>query len=324
MTKSDKKVIIFEGPDRCGKSTQAELLAKKLKNCIFIHSPRTQNDTTKCFKMTMDTIYNKDFMNGFIDVKNNDYEKLMDYRSKLIDALTKNIEINFEDRKDVLENIESIYKGESHTFDFAVKKDYMLFLNGEKINDPIIEISKVVELLKKFSTHPEECYIILDRFELSGFVYNRYVPQQVINEYKIKFFTETMNDDSISAEKKKEVFDALDFVISVMNSTYSRLINYSGVNDMYRNFDCYSINFKFSHLISNIVKNSSENDAYDNDDFIKRYSRELYEFRFSHSNMKNSYDTDNLFLQSGISKPEDINKKIYENLMENINKRKCD
>lgn len=33
------KIIVFEGADCCGKSTQAKLLRDELLNSIYVHSP---------------------------------------------------------------------------------------------------------------------------------------------------------------------------------------------------------------------------------------------------------------------------------------------
>ena len=257
-----KNVIIFEGPDCCGKTTQINKLAKKLKNCIVIHSPRKDSNTTKCFKLTTKTLYDKEFMADLF--QNFDDHKF----AKLKSALKENLEINHNDRVHIIQQLNNIYNGLLMDFDFTVKDDYRLYYEGEYLdtdrNHQIIN-SKIIGLLDMFEKHPDDCYIILDRFHVSGYVYNYYIPIHVINEYKNEYYHE-ISGKVIEAINDLEK-NILDLQMKSVFEINQRLLDYNIITFV----------FKSSEVIKNMYcKDDREYDDYDNDNYIQKYSRLLY------------------------------------------------
>lgn len=296
-----KNVIIFEGPDCCGKTTQITKLAKKLRNCIVIHSPRKDSNTTRCFKLTTDTLYNKKFMNKlFTDFNEHEFFKLKT-------ALTENLNINHKDRIHIIEQLNNIYKGLLMDFDFTVKDDYKLFYDGEYIDtDRNSQMTnyEIIALLDMFEKHPEECYIILDRFHISGYVYNYYIPIHVINEYKNDYYNE------ISGKVIDTINDLEKTILEIeKNSAFE-------INRALLDYDIITFVFKSSEVIKNMYcKNDREYDVYDNDNYIQKYSRLLYNDETNKitddptSKRTIIVDTDSLYYQN--EKIEDVEEFIY-------------
>lgn len=320
MDRDDRNVIIFEGPDACGKTTQANLLAKRLKNCILIHSPRTQNNTTKCFKLTNETLYNKKFMTDMINAE--DKETFMDYYNKLSKALIDNIEINFQDRIDVIENMKNIYSNESKiNFDFSNKNDYQLYYEGEHIINPSDE--RIEKLINKFQTNPRECYFILDRFMDSSRCYNEYIPAHVINEYKVKCVSNIieMNERNVSDLEFTQFEHFERFKINMIKKLVDLIIETyaDGFSKMYKlhNFNNFfftrTLFFKKSKLIKHFSDKYRINDKYDKNEFIITYSDQFYQRETSKTNYF-SIDTDELYFQE-IAKNENHITNYIEGLL---------
>lgn len=296
-----KNVIIFEGPDCCGKTTQINKLAKKLRNCIVIHSPRKDSNTTRCFKLTTNTLYNKDFMNKlFTDFNEHEFFKLKT-------ALTENLNINHKDRIHIVEQLNNIYKGLLMDFDFTVKEDYKLFYDGEFLDtdrkSQMINY-QIMALLDMFEKHPEECYVILDRFHISGYVYNYYIPIHVINEYKNEHYHEISGKviDTIN-ELEKTILEI------EKNSAFE-------INRAFLDYDIITFVFKSSDVIKNMYcKDDRKYDAYDNDNYIQKYSKTLYNeevYKISDdptSKRTIIVDTDSIYYQN--EKIEDVEEFIY-------------
>lgn len=299
-----KNIIIFEGPDCCGKTTQLNLLAKKLKNCIVIHSPRKQTNTTDCFKLTMDTIYNEEFMKKLLEIG----EKNLSLFNILRENLFRNIDMNHQDRMNIIRDINRIYNGFGCDFNFVeFEDDYKAYYNGEFIErNPLTMSTKIDNLLEKFVTNPEECYIIFDRFYMSGYVYNSRIPASVIEAY-IK------TNRHILSESFKECLHNLQYDISHKSFTNDKEL------DIYLNeFDTKTFVFKPSKIIKE--KFSSDNrkyDDYDKNIFINTISSDFYSSNTFICNLyKNCImvDTDKLYEKN--NDISNIEKFIYSHFVE--------
>ena len=296
-----KQVICMEGPDASGKSSQVNLLSKKLKNCIVIHSPRYSNDTTKCFEYTMDTIYNKEFMDSItnpVRLNKSNFQKF-------IDALSNNVILNLKDRKGVCDIINSLYDKEKdfdNTINLGYFKDYMAYYNGIRI-DPT-DTDSLNNLFKLFKEEPEKCYVILDRFTVSGYCYNVYIPLMIINDYMVNVeykLSESEDQDIIS--KCKYIIWSLNHVrelLKKLNNTYTTIFELDNLKNM---FNMVTVYFKKSEILRGIAEKTRENDKYDNESVIQKYSDKFY-----NENSKNEtlVDTDNLINKKLVNKAEDI------------------
>lgn len=321
MTKEDikkRQIICMEGPDASGKSTQANLLAKKLKNCIVVHSPRTCNNTTKCFELTLKTIYNKDFMNSITDPYNLNKEKYLE----LFDALKENILINLMDRKDVCDTINELYTTQTKKFDIHYIKDYTAYYDGNIISPNDERIDKLYEL---FITDPKSVYIILDRFTLSGYIYNVYIPVRVLKDYKNKvegILTEINNEKNLQYEYefKVEIIHNCDYIIRILSDLIELL---EKLNEIYTMTNLQELEnliktvvfFKKSEILRDMAAKTRENDAYDNENIIQKYADEFYSKAYDPYTL---VDTDDLINKKIVNNADDItnyiNKMIHENL----------
>lgn len=245
-------VYIFEGGDVTGKTTQSELFTKKLKNSIRFKFPnRTVNLTedktaedsiSKCKELDiiLNSKYAKDIQIGEPNSKKYDIYKLFDKTSKCI--------YNQKDINKFIEILDDI--------------------NGD--NDSILNLIKLDIILNaydKFQWIKNEYYtivkenkydnIILDRFILSGSVYNTYTPIRFIrNKLKYNFYKW-----NLSIIKKiytfKEITDNIlyeliykinvrnsDLDISKFNFFEMFVDGYNGDHEFDVNTDKLLINFK--------------------------------------------------------------------------------
>lgn len=308
---NNRNIIVFEGPDCCGKTTQLKKLAKKLKNCIVIHSPRKSTGTTDCFKLTNSTIYNQDFMNSIF---NSDHSYDIIYKLKM--ALLENVTMNHMDRLCILETIYWTYvdaRGK-HLYDIKYKEDYVFVYDGEIIDvdrNPQVVNAKIEALFDRFKTNPEECYFILDRFYISGFIYNYYIPLKLITKYKYE------NIDNKNAINIKENFKTLAKEIKKLvvdsNESIKNIITEYNLNFL-------TFIFKSSTVIENMLSDNREYDSYDKNTFIQYTSREYYDDNdFADESSKIVIvDTDKIYKNN--RELNDVEKFIYENVIDHYKK----
>jgi len=303
-----RQIICMEGPDASGKSTQVNLLASKLKNCIVIHSPRTCNNTTKCFELTLKTIYNKEFMNSITDPYNLNKEKYLE----LFDALKENILINLMDRKDVCDTINELYTTQTKKFDIHNTKDYVTYYDGNIISLNDERIDKLYEL---FIKDPKSVYIILDRFTVSGYVYNVYIPVRVLKDYKNKvegIIAELDNEKNpqYTSESKTEIINNCGYIIHILSDLIELLKKLNEIYTMTYNlldleklFNIVIVYFKKSEILRGIASKTRENDAYDNENIIQKYADEYYSKFYDPYTL---VDTDNLINTKSVNNADDI------------------
>ena len=309
-----RQVICMEGPDASGKSTQVNLLAKKLKNCIVIHSPRTCNNTTKCFELTLKTIYNKEFMNSITDPYNLNKEKYLE----LFDTLKENILINLMDRKDVCDTINELYTTQTKKFDIRYIKDYAAYYDGNRISPNDERIDKLYEL---FIKDPKSVYIILDRFTVSGYVYNVYIPVRVLKDYKNKvegILTEINNEKNLQYtceyEFKVEIINNCGYILHLLSDLIELLEKLNEIYTMTYNlveleklFNIIIVYFKKSEILRDIAAKTRENDAYDNENIIQKYADDYYSKFYDPYTL---VDTDNLINSKIVNNVDDITNYI--------------
>lgn len=244
-------VYIFEGGDVTGKTTQSELFTKKLKNSIRFKFPnRTvdldkdktiEDSISKCKELNdiLNSNYAKDVQIGEIDSKKYDIYKLFDETSKCIynqNDINKFIEI-LDDTNDNSDNILNLIKLDIilNAYDKFqwIKNEYYTIVKENKYDN-----------------------IILDRFILSGSVYNTYTPIQFIKN-KLKYNSYKWNS---SIAKKiymfKDITDNIlyeliyniningsDLNVSKFNFFEMFVEGYNGIHEFDINIDKLLINF---------------------------------------------------------------------------------
>ncbi len=243
-------VYVFEGGDVTGKTTQSELFTKKLKNSIRFKFPnRTvdldedktiEDSISKCKELDiiLNSIYAKDVQIGESNSKKYDIYKLFDETSKYI--------YNQNDISKFVEILDDI--------------------NGDNVLN-LIKLDIILNAYDKFQWVKNEYYtivkenkydnIILDRFILSGSIYNTYTPVQFIKN-KLKFNSYKWN---LSISKKiytiKEITDnilyELIYNINIRNSNLDMskfnffemfVKGYNGTHEFDVDIDKLLINFK--------------------------------------------------------------------------------
>lgn len=302
---NNRNIIVFEGPDCCGKTTQIKKLAKKLKNCIVIHSPRKSTGTTDCFNLTNTTIYNQEFMNSIFSS-----ERPYDIIHKLKTALLENVTMNHTDRLCILEIIYWTYLDPSgkNLFDIKCKEDYIFVYDGEIIDvdrNPRWVDAKLKALFYRFKTNPEECYFILDRFYISGFIYNYYIPLKLINKYKYENI-DNKNNINIKRDFKTLAKDIKELVVYSNETVKNIIVSY--------NLDLLTFIFRSSEVIKEILSDNREYDSYDKNTFIQCVSSDYYDNKvFTDESSKIVIvDTDTIYKNNG--ELDDVEKFIYESV----------
>lgn len=207
------RMKIFEGPDCCGKTTQANLLMDKMDNAILFHFPMLQLGTSQPerFKKMFD---NNPKVNVKLAIKNlnetlysdeyiNSNETTLSKQSTIINHMKNNIYSNASNKMLFVLYLNKFFNSECTKFDLSNTFNLDLFddiilrlrLNGEEITENKFE--KLLEFREK-NMFNIECKhktfnIILDRFFISGRFYNLEMPLAV---YKKKMCSKYSDQDS--------------------------------------------------------------------------------------------------------------------------------
>ena len=214
-------IVIMEGADCCGKTSQTRSLSKALKNSIVIHHPTKKTiEKSDTIKLMNNIIYNKDWLDNVFNkldrsVLEPDLFNDVDAEMKRMENIIRsNIHQNYEDQIHTLKMLNRIYNPDTTTDDNEVydflEKNCQCVYDGEILENGSSKFRpKVRELLKKFRCDPYETYVVFDRFFISAECYNSYIVSErlkyIMDKLRESIFFK-INDLSTYEEKfKREV-----------------------------------------------------------------------------------------------------------------------
>lgn len=271
------KIIAFEGPDCCGKTTQSRLLQKSFKNSIYVHFPRKEHKVSEIYKKTIKTLYNKDFIEF---VKSGNEEA----KQELLNTIKDNIIINGDDKINFLQILRMSCNFENNFFTDFNNIEYTY--NGDMLNfDQHDYQENIFNLYKEIKNG--NGIIILDRFNISGDCYNRYIPNKIISKYL-------------------EPSDELYWITIQMAMTGYQVDVDRQIDSLLNDFDYRVIVFSQSKTLVEKALNDNrrDNDAYDTNNDISKFSKDFYESLIVSESRKLLIDTDYCM-------NKDINKELF-------------
>lgn len=213
---SNVSMVVFEGPDCCGKTTQVskfiEMVNKKTTNydvVMKIHFPfKTEptDDLKKNYKNLVKTIYSDEYMKSHLNV------------DELRSILTENIKCNSRDKMKFLLVLKHMLNGERFDIEYQLKGQPKLsiedilknpncetFFNGVKLN---VDNDEELKILNNYftTTDSPRVLFVFDRFIISGIIYNLFLPKEIIKTY----FDLEATDHPITDELNMIIHDMVD------------------------------------------------------------------------------------------------------------------
>lgn len=353
----DLRIIAIEGGDFTGKTTQAKLLAEKLDGLnIVIHFPRVNlNPNVKdVYNKTSNVLYNVDFwLNEFkplVDGEFINYESVKESYTfqKILNVVCENVDINYIDKLLFIKDLHNlITKGVPIPYLASIAE--CIYENHEVVPINNYAGPNMIADTTDTNNYLNDCIgnkkvnIILDRFMISGYVYNKCIPikflRYVKNDLILKYITTNQTPrnqtmvvdmlfallaDSIKTHQihgDNEITNALNLLFK-STSIKADHINWDTLNRVHPNF--YNIrlmntNEELIKKLSGIASNdySRKFDEYDKNVFIQDNANKL--FAGFNGPIRNKYTPDIMIetLDIGIEKycTEDVKTNI-----ENINK----
>ena len=314
----DLRIIAIEGGDFAGKTTQAKLLAEKLDGLnIVIHFPRVNlNPKVKeVYNKTSNVLYNMDFwmkefkplIDGFTyDYNFKKYEsaKESDTYNKILSVVCENVDVNYIDKFLFIQDLHNlITKG--ITIPYLASIAECIYENHE-----VVPINNYTDPNKIADTTDTNNYlndrigntkvnIILDRFLISGYVYNKCIPIEFLYMIENKFISENTeidkHDKSLKTYLIEKLFESFIDRISThqlhddceISDTLNLLfksndrIDWNSMNRIspcFYNICLMNTNEELIKKLSgNAEKDSSRKfDEYDKNDFIQKKANELF------------------------------------------------
>lgn len=193
------RIRIFEGPDCCGKTTQAEMFVKNYRNSILFHFPIFEDLGNDKDEFTTNPKINPKL--AIKNLNNNLYnDKLTedDLKAKHDEIATdikNNIESNAYNKLKFLEFLENFFdkrRSNKYIIDSMNACHFGNCIKYLKLNWETIENSNYINALIDFrkravleDSDETDLYIVFDRFFLSGRIYN-YNAVSDIYKYKYK------------------------------------------------------------------------------------------------------------------------------------------
>lgn len=350
----DLRIIAIEGGDFAGKTTQAKLLAEKLDGLnIVIHFPRVNlNPNVKdVYNKTSNVLYNMDFwlkeFKPLVDGEFIDYEFVKESYAyqKILNVVCENVDINYIDKLLFIKDLHNLIT-KSVLIPYLADIAECIYENHKVV--PINNYSgpNMIPDTTDTNKYLNDCIgnkkvnIILDRFMISGYVYNKCIPLRFLKHVKKDFILKdiTTNEtprnqtivvdmlfdllaDSIRTHQihgDNEITNAMNLLFESSNDH----INWNSINNVHPNF--YNIrlmntNEELIKKLSGIASNdySRKFDEYDKNSFIQDNANKL--FAGLNGPIRNKYTPDIMIetLDIGIEKycTEDVKTNI-----ENINK----
>lgn len=216
--KSNYKVniIIMEGADCCGKTSQTRSLAKTLENSIIIHHPTKKfTEKSDTFKLMSSIFYNNDWLDDVAkkldqsDIGSQLYNDIDAEMKRMENILKNNIHHNYEDQANTLKMLNRIYRpdidcDDNDIYEF-LENNCQCVYNGELLDNGSSKFKpKVKELIKKFRFTPQEAFILFDRFFVSAECYNSFIVSErlkyIMDKLRQSTFFKT-NDIGMYEEK---------------------------------------------------------------------------------------------------------------------------
>ena len=350
----DLRIIAIEGGDFTGKTTQAKLLAEKLDGLnIVIHFPRVNLDPNvkEVYNKTSNILYNVDFwLKEFKplvvgDFINYESVKNSNVFHKIYNTVCENVDINYIDKFLFIKDLHNLITN-NVPIPYLASIAECIYENHEIVPINNYTGSNMIADTTDTNNYLNDCIgnkkvnIILDRFMISGYVYNKCIPiaflQHIKNDLILKDITtnetprnQTMVVDmlfNLLADTIKthqihgdnEITNALNLLFESSNDH----INWNSIYNVHPNF--YNIrlmntNEELIKKLSRIASNdySRKFDEYDKNDFIQDTANKL--FSGFNGPISNKYTLDIVIetLDVGIEKycTEDVKTNI-----ENINK----
>jgi thymidylate kinase len=297
------RIVVFEGPDCCGKTTQAKEIAKRLDKAIYIHMPRIyKKQLSLNFSNIINTVCDNNYMSNLFENDN--------YCYKLLERiLNENIDTNANDQLSLLDEIEEIVlHSERDLYSFvntcvAHPETYACYYKGKELNISSNDHTTINEFFKDTTS---DIYLLFDRFDFSGECYNGYVIHQILNDHA--------RNGNYTEEQQRKIFD-LGFKITMRErnrlnniSTRKTELTAKGVYFQY-------LFFEFSNIIEQkVLENKRDLSSYDIDQQINKYSR------FYYKNVTDIINFDNNIMPNSISISSDANYDYKLTDEENIQK----
>jgi len=350
----DLRIIAIEGGDFTGKTTQAKLLAEKLDGLnIVIHFPIVNlNPNVKhVYNKTSNILYNVDFwlkeFKPLVDGEFINYEFVKESYAfqKILNVVCENVNINYDDKLLFIKDLHNlITKGIPIPYLASIAE--CIYENREIVPVNNYTGPNLIANTTDTNNYLNDCIgnkkvnIILDRFMISGYVYNKYIPieflhhvknnlilkgaamkeasrnQTMVVEMLFALLADTIKTHQIHGDN--EITNALNLLFKSSNDH----INWNSINKVHPNF--YNIrlmntNKELIKKLSGIASNdySRKFDEYDKNSFIQNTANKL--FADFNDSIRNKYTPKVMIetLDIGIEKycTEDVKTNI-----ENINK----
>lgn len=229
------KFVCFEGADMCGKTTSAIEFCKRVPLAIYVHFPRRERiddeniskesqleffehnlepkddynaqrlSVHHQFKRMGETIFNDNWWKNISFLKA-DMNHIFD---DIYHIIGENIEISANDKEIFLKNLIDIFKKGKYEFkDLPFTKDWRFFKGGKEVENLEDKISVFNQFINSLTsddaTLADKQYFVLDRFLLSGNVYNLELPMRKVKQELLKKAAEeNVNTDIVYDYIKK-------------------------------------------------------------------------------------------------------------------------
>ena len=225
-------IVIMEGADCCGKTSQTRSLAKTLRNSIVIHHPTKKSiEKSNIIKLMHSVFYSNEWLENLVNMLDRSvldpqlFESVNDEMKRMENIVRNNIHQNYEDQKHTLKMINMIYNQDCITDDNEIydflEDNCLCVYDGEILENGSSKFKpKVKELLKMFRTDPNETYILFDRFFISAECYNSYIVSE-----RLKYIMEKLRESIF--------FKTND--LAKYEEKYNREINYIHSLTLHRN-----------------------------------------------------------------------------------------
>lgn len=190
------RIIILEGGDLCGKTTQAMELMKKFDNAIYFKFPTTNTDysdgITQVFKDLHKHVYNeRNVKIAQRSIEDGYYDN--DILSLMLEIIQKDIMINYYDKCEFLNNLKNyIINADKHVesenmgkfiSNLKLKTSKYSAMDGDHNSSAENNESVKRSLLTSMLNDDKPIFLIFDRFLLSGLVYNTLLPLEFIKKH---------------------------------------------------------------------------------------------------------------------------------------------
>ena len=214
-------IVIMEGADCCGKSSQARSLARVFGNSIIIHHPTKKSiEKSDTIKLMYSVIYNNEWLDEVVNkldrsvAEHELHDDVNAEMKRMENIIRNNIHQNYEDQTYTLKIINKIYNpdiniDDDEVYDF-LEDNCQCVYDGEVLENGSSKFRpKVKELLKIFRTDPYEAYVLFDRFFISAECYNSYIVSErlkyIMDKLRGSIFFKTNNPEKYEEKYEHEM-----------------------------------------------------------------------------------------------------------------------